>query len=93
MAARTILKILAPASALLLAACASQPATTTNLAPTSVARAAPAPQRYCLRDTGTRLQVPEGKCVAAGGRVITREELERSGGITLSRALNRVAPF
>lgn len=91
MSASTILKILGPASAILLAACASQPATT--LTPRSVADAAPRERPFCLRSTGTRLAVPEGKCVAAGGRVITREELERSGGINLSGALNRVAPF
>jgi curli biogenesis system outer membrane secretion channel CsgG len=92
MSASTFLKILGPASAILLAACASQPATT-HAAPMSVAEAAPKERPFCLRSTGTRIAVPEGKCVAAGGRVITREELERSGGINLSGALNRVAPF
>lgn len=70
---------------LLVAACASQPAATTA--------AVKKPSPHCLRSTGTRLEVPEGKCVAGHGRVVTREELERSGGITTSDALNRVAPF
>ena len=91
MSASTFLKILGPASAILLAACASQPATT--LAPSSVAKAAPKERPYCLRSTGTLLAVPEGKCIVARGRVITREELERSGGSTLLDALNRVVPF
>jgi len=80
------LLILGLAPALLICACATQPAAQTASAKTE--------QRlYCLRSTGTRLDVPQGKCTAGHGRVVTREELERSGGIRTSDALNRVAPF
>ena len=79
-------RVLALAAALLLAACASQPATQKTAAVKE-------PSPHCLRSTGTRFEVPEGKCAPGHGRVVTREELERSGGITTSGALNRVSPF
>lgn len=79
-------RVLALAAVLLLPACASQPA-----ADKTAALKEPSP--HCLRSTGTRLEVPEGKCASGHGRVVTREELERSGGITTSGALNRVSPF
>lgn len=78
-------RVLALAAALLLAACASQPAAQKT--------ALKEPSPHCLRSTGTRLDVPEGKCASGRGRVITREELERSGGMRNSDALNRISPF
>jgi hypothetical protein len=81
------LQILALVPAVLLtAACASQPAADKTASLKE-------PPSHCLRETGTRLEVPEGKCVAGPGRVVTREQLERSGGITTGAALNRIAPF
>lgn len=81
----TTLRFLMLAPVLLAAACASQPATET-------AAASHVP-KHCLRSTGTRLEVPEGKCAPGHGRVVTREELERGGGINTGAALNRIAPF
>lgn len=71
---------------LALAACASQPG------PRETDKAGMlAGESRCLRETGSRMQ-RDGKCVASG-RVVTREELERSGGISTGEALNRVSPF
>ena len=53
----------------------------------------PDPGRNCLRDTGTRLELPEGACVAARGRVIGREELERTPGVSLDERLRRLGTF
>lgn len=80
------LQFLALAPVLLVAACASRPAAD----PTASLKE---PSRHCLRETGTRLPVREGECAAGSGRVVTREDLERSGGITTGGALNRVSPF
>jgi outer membrane cobalamin receptor len=68
-------------AAAFLAGCAS--------APTEVAKEAEV-DRACVRDTGTRIEQPEGKCVASPGRVYTREDLERSGGIGTGEALKRI---
>jgi hypothetical protein len=72
------------ACAIAVAGCANQPA------PERVAARDPKP--YCLRETGTKLAVPEGKCGPGQGRSVTREELEQSGGMTVSDSLNRVVP-
>lgn len=67
--------------AIALAGCASQPAGVAE--PESL-------KRYCLLETGTRIKVPDGECVAAGGRVLTREDLERSGAQTVGDAVRRL---
>ena len=51
------------------------------------------PERYCLRDTGTNLRLPEGQCAPAWGRVYTREELDRTGGANLGDSLAHLLPY
>jgi outer membrane receptor for ferrienterochelin and colicin len=80
------LPMLTLGAALLAAGCASQPV------PKAVdgATATVEPSPHCLRSTGTRLNLPEGECAIASGRVITREELERRSGVHLTDALRTV---
>lgn len=51
---------------------------------------APQVQRYCLRETGTWLNLPEGRCVVAPGRVYTNDDLQRTGAMTIGQALRRL---
>lgn len=67
--------------AALLAGCASAP-------PAKVAQE-PRVAPNCVRDTGTRIErADDDRCQP--GRVYTREDLERSGGITTGEALKRI---
>jgi hypothetical protein len=69
--------------ALALGACASQP--------TEVAQKSEDAKAGCVRETGTHIERKEDKkedCVAPG-RTYTREDLERTGGITTNDALRR----
>lgn len=85
MSVRTV-RVLSLASVVLIAACASQPASERALAPEPH-------DPHCLRETGTRIEVAEGKCAPGRGRSITREELEQTGGVNLSDRLSRLVPF
>ena len=78
--------VLSLAAALLLAACASQP-------PSRKDAALEDTPRHCLRSTGTQLPLREGQCVNGPGRVVTREDLERSGASSTAEALNRILPY
>lgn len=69
--------------ALALGACATHP--------TEVAQNSDDAKARCVRETGTRIERKEGKkedCVGPG-RAYTREDLERTGGITTNEALRR----
>ena len=68
---------------LALGGCATEPRTETAEDSTQATR-------HCIRDTGTRVEVPEGRCVNAPGRVYTNEDLERSGGMSVGDALRRI---
>jgi len=56
--------------------------------------------RFCLKETGSRIPVAsrvssnrEGRrCTGANGRVYTREEIERTGEVDLADALRRLDP-
>lgn len=51
--------------------------------------------RHCLRHTGSRITArdQDGKrCIAANGRVYTRDDIERTGEIDLATALRRLDP-
>ncbi|MGH8443142.1 MAG: hypothetical protein ACRETF_09600 [Nevskiaceae bacterium] len=75
-------KLLGLSAALLLCACAGQPpAPSTAAAPPKVGTAA-----QCVRDTGTRIQLPEGACVGQAGRVVTRDQIERTGATSPGQA-------
>lgn len=64
------------------------------------AGAAAQEDRYCLRYTGTRIDLRrhdrtsgfEQGCVASGGRVYTREDLERTGEVDIANALRKLDP-
>ena len=56
--------------------------------------------RICIEQTGSRITAArnarsrsaEKECVNAGGRVYTREDIERSGSVDLQDALRRLDP-
>ena len=61
------------------------------------AGAAPLNERYCLRHTGTHIdlrrhQTSEQDCIAAGGGVYTRADLERTGEVDIAEALRKLDP-
>jgi hypothetical protein len=68
--------------ALALGACASQP--------TEVADQSDPPKRSCVRETGTRIEHDDKKKCDGPGRTYTREDLERSGGISTGEAVKRL---
>ena len=74
--------LLAAALTVALGACASRP-------PVETAGEAAA-KKSCVRETGTRIPTPEGKCVNASGRVYTGEEIQHTGSPTLGEALRRI---
>lgn len=56
------------------------------------AAAPPAAHANCLQDTGSRIQRSGSSgqaCIKAPGTVVTREQIEHSGAMTLSDALRR----
>ena len=79
------------------AACATQPTEGGYARGPASAADAPQVQRYCLRQTGTRIDLrrhdgPERACIAANGRVYTREDLERTGEVDIAEALRKLDP-
>ena len=57
----------------------------------------PLNERYCLRRTGTHIdlrrhQTSEQDCIAAGGRVYTRADLESTGAVDIAEALRKLDP-
>ena len=59
-----------------------------------------ADDRFCIEQTGSRITAArnarsksdEKECVAAGGRVYTREDIDRTGSVDLQDALRRLDP-
>lgn len=57
-------------------------------------------ERFCIEETGSRIVASRNarsaderkECVDAGGRVYTREDIERSGSTDLADALRRLDP-
>jgi outer membrane cobalamin receptor len=66
--------------ALALGACATQP--------TEVAEKS-ADEKSCVTETGTRIESAKKDCQGPG-RTYTREDIERTGGISTSEALRRL---
>lgn len=55
--------------------------------------------RFCIQETGSRIVASRNKskkadkdCVAASGRVYTREDIERTGSVDIKDALRRLDP-
>ena len=55
--------------------------------------------RFCIQETGSRIVATRNKskkadkdCVAASGRVYTREDIERTGSADIKDALRRLDP-
>lgn len=46
----------------------------------------------CLQYTGSRIRPPAGQCAPSRGRVYSREDIERTGGVNLNDALRRLDP-
>ena len=98
---RLMIASLCAAGLLGVSACATQQTEGTGSArgPASAA-ATPLNERYCLRHTGTRIDLRrhdrssgfEQGCVAAGGRVYTREDLLRTGEVDTADALRKLDP-
>ncbi|WP_132999221.1 hypothetical protein [Luteimonas arsenica] len=59
-----------------------------------------ADDRFCIEQTGSRITAARNarsrsdqkECVAAGGRVYTREDIEKTGSVDLRDALRRLDP-
>lgn len=81
-------KLLALWALMLCAGCAGQVAPDQRDTPLAASS-----NPYCLRDTGTRIAVPEGQCAPAVGHVYTREQLDQTGAATLGEALSRLVPY
>jgi hypothetical protein len=77
---KTVLVLVAAAG---MTACASTPSTT---AADQIAKVDPGPNRHCV-ETGSRIA---GTCNP--GQSYSREEIERTGGLTLSESLSRLSP-
>ncbi|MGQ0622719.1 MAG: hypothetical protein ACT4QA_22920 [Panacagrimonas sp.] len=46
----------------------------------------------CLRQTGSRIRAEPGKCLPIAGRVITQDELRRSGASNAGEGLRNLLP-
>ncbi len=61
---------------------------------------ASASDRFCIRETGSRVTASrnarsrraEQECVTSGGRVYTREDIDRTGSVDVRDALRRLDP-
>ena len=61
---------------------------------------ASASDRFCIRETGSRITAArnarsrraEQECVTGGGRVYTREDIDRTGSADIKDALRRLDP-
>ncbi len=85
------LHTLAPLAAGLLSAfgvCAAEPPAAATQASETAAKAEEAVN--CLQQTGSRLQRDKDQpCISAPGQVITRDQIERTGAVTVSDAIRR----
>lgn len=56
-------------------------------------RAVPAPgDRNCLRDTGSLIPPPKGKCLPVAGRSYSQQDIQRTGQPDTGRALQQLDP-
>ncbi|HWG11185.1 MAG TPA: hypothetical protein VN693_06770 [Rhodanobacteraceae bacterium] len=56
-------------------------------------RAVPAPgDRDCVRDTGSHIPPPKGKCLPVAGRSYSHEDIQRTGQQDIGQALQQLDP-
>ncbi len=55
-------------------------------------KAVAANDRQCIRDTGTRIQDPDRKCVDQPGSAYTQRDIQSTGEIDTAAALKRLDP-
>ena len=56
-------------------------------------RAVPAPgDRNCIRDTGSHIPPPKGKCLPVSGRSYSHEDIQRTGQQNVGQALQQLDP-
>ncbi len=73
---------IAIAATALLAGCATHP--------TRTAAVTPAPN--CVKETGSRIQAPDDKCVNVAGSAYSQDDLQRTGEIDTAAALRKLDP-
>ena len=66
-------------------------------APVADATKEPVSERYCLRETGSRIVAQQNakgqkRCNALPGRAYTREDLDRTGQVNIADALRTLDP-
>ena len=56
-------------------------------------RAVPAPGDHnCIRDTGSHIPPPKGKCLPVAGRTYSHDDIQRTGQQDVGRALQQLDP-
>lgn len=72
-------------------ASSAQPAAAVAQRPAN--KAVPAPgTRQCIRDTGSHIPPPKGQCLPVAGRSYNRQDIQRTGAITVGSALRMLDP-
>ena len=46
----------------------------------------------CLKETGSRIKPKEGECIEAPGKVITRDDIDRTGSTNAADAIRQLDP-
>lgn len=88
--------VLLLAGALALAGCAGTSVKPDEPTPAPATRATTEkaiPPGNCVRYTGTRIPIPEGRCVAHAGRVYTASQIRSTGAMTLPEALRLLGAY
>lgn len=52
----------------------------------------PVDSRMCVRDTGSHLRPPKGKCLPVAGNSYTQEDIRRTGAMNVGQALQMLDP-
>ena len=83
--------------ALTLAACATTAPRAPGADTAAVADSAAVPKAKavppdCITATGTRIKRAPNDCTATPGRVFTQDDLDRTGAVSVSEALERLDP-
>jgi hypothetical protein len=73
------------------AACSVLAGCATSTPKTADGAAAKTPPVSCLK-TGSRIQLKDGECANVSGHAFTRDDLDRTGAISVEEALRRLDP-